>query len=692
MTRAQRSLTLAALPSPSARLRGCHFPGAPVTAPPPGPTVRAPRLLNTVLAVLLTASLTADANARRRRPEVTPPPDYEEVMALGTTDRMAAIAQLEKALTTRTTTDESRPWMLLAAGEQRRLAGDRAMSRSWFGLLTRDHPDHPLVPAAKLGMALVDADESLSGNVVATLQLLEGPSIPDSMQADRYRLLALDGIDQGSPPGRIKEYVRKAVVHATADPSVEARVKITLADQLTAVQDAELEADPATLPSLEEDAIRRAREALRAGRLEEASRLASQFVETWPESESVTEAEYIQKRADSGDRVVAGKVGVLLPSSGKYATIGKRIRQVVELANERSGSRMQLVFRDAHGSAEETALAVEELVIDEGCVAVLGPLLKEDVMAAAEAAQALGVPMVALSQSQDPASVGSFIYRGFMPVEQQVDALVAHAMGDQGIQNFGVMFPDTGFGKRATEAFEAAVEKRGGKVTRVVGYNPKATDFRAEAKRLGAKDYSARSAEYARLKRDAEEKGMDPSKVVLPPSIDFDAIFIPDAWQRVGLVASALAYEEFAVGDFLPHRHAKSIQLLGLNAWNDDRIIENGGDYVQNAVFVDAFDDGSRRAGVAEFVGDHRAALGRKPGVIDALAWDAARLLSTAVVAGGPDRVAVRDELAQARLSTPVAGGGRFGEDREVDRSLMVLTIDGDRIREWTPPALNPSP
>jgi ABC-type branched-subunit amino acid transport system substrate-binding protein len=284
------------------------------------------------------------------------------------------------------------------------------------------------------------------------------------------------------------------------------------------------------------------------------------------------------------------------------------------------------------------------------------------------------------------------VFRGFMPVEQQVATLVKHAMETEGMRSFGILFPDTGFGKRAAEAFQAQVEERGGEVVKTVGYDPASTDFRADAKQLGDKDYTVRASEYARLQRDAKKKGMDPSKVVLPPAVDLDAIFIPDSWQRVGLVASALAYEEFAVGDFRPHRHAKRIALLGLNAWNDSRIIDNGGDYVQKAVFVDAFSATSDRPGVREFVDSHKATLGRAPSVLDALAWDSTLLLAQASVAGGPDRDVVRQELAESKLTSPVAGGAHFGENREVARNLLVLTISRDRIREWTPPALAPTP
>jgi len=639
----------------------------------------------------LTFALSTPADARRSRNRVEIPTVYAEAMAKGTTDRMAAIADLESALTGKVDAD-ARPWLMLAAGEQRRLAGDSAVARAWFERLDSEYADHVLQNSAKLGLALLSADESLSGNVVATLQLIEGSTIPDTMQADRYRLLALDGLEQGSPPGRVQQYVRQAVVHAVADPMVEARVKVTLADMLTKEQDEQLEANGAELPSLEVEAIRSAREALQAGRHSEASRLATQLLTNWPESEYALEAGYIVQRADSGDRVVAAKVGVLLPKSGDYSSIGTQMEDVIRLANDHMGGRMTLVFRDAHGDTESTVTALEELVIDEGCVAILGPLIKTDVMAAAETAQALGVPLVALSHAKRPTDAGEFVFRGFMPIRQQIEALVSHAMDNEGLRTFGVMFPDTGFGTHAAESFQAAVEARGGSVVVSVGYSPEATDFRSDAKRLGGKDYTARAAEYARLQRDAEEKGMDPSKVVLPPSVELDGIFIPDSWKRVGLVASALAYEEFAIGDFRPHRHAQRVALLGLNAWNNPGIVENGGGYVQKSVFVDAFSPAASRPGVENFVESHRSVLKRAPGVLDALVWDATHLVGEAVLAAGPDRAAVRDELKEVKLASPVAGGGHFGEDREVARDLLVLTVAGDSIREWQPPALDPTP
>jgi hypothetical protein len=59
--------------------------------------------------------------------------------------------------------------------------------------------------------------------------------------------------------------------------------------------------------------------------------------------------------------------------------------------------------------------------------------------------------------------------------------------------------------------------------------------------------------------------------------------------------------------------------------------------------------------------------------------------LTQAVLAGGDDRDAVRKELGQAVLKAPVAGGARFSDDRQVDRKLLIFTLESSGIRPWAP-------
>ena len=604
-----------------------------------------------------------------------------QVVSVG--DRMAAIRLLEDEITSGRNDPAVHPWALLYAGEQRRLSGDYAKARSWFETLASRYPTHALKEPARLGMALVDSESSLSGNTLATMQLLSDQNVPHSMNADRYRILARVGADEGSPMPKVRAYAERAFEYGSHDPSVLARVQASVGDLLEESQTPAI-AEPTGTP--EEIAVKRARKSLVSGDFDAATSTAQDAIETWPASLHIPELEYIIKRAATKNPTVAGRVGVLLPKTGDYAPAAAQLEQVIQLANAEAGSPIELVFGDTLGTAEGTRAEIERLVIEEGCVAILGPLLKSNGDEAALRAQALRTPLVTLTQGGDPTGAGDYAFRGFMTLEHQVQALLAHTTEHEGHKRYAVVHPENGYGEAARDIFTAQVTQLGGEVVDVVSYATDTTDFRKAAQELGDKHLEERKAELWELKREAKRRDEDPDKVMLPPTVDFDAIFIPDNHRRLVLVTSALAYEEFPVGTFRKHVDEEPLQLLGLNAWNNPQLVQTGGRYVQDSVFVDAFWDQDQSPVVQSFIETFNGTVERKPRVIDALAWDATRLLTAAVLEGGDDRSAIQAAMGAVEIDDPVAGGESFNDAREVDRTFHVLTIKREGIVHWTPP------
>ena len=87
---------------------------------------------------------------------------------------------------------ELMPWVTIEAGEQRRLSGDPDSAREHFERVARTWPEHAAKDAAILGLALLAYDAgNASGNSEATLGLVSDAVAPPTMNADRYRLLAL---------------------------------------------------------------------------------------------------------------------------------------------------------------------------------------------------------------------------------------------------------------------------------------------------------------------------------------------------------------------------------------------------------------------------------------------------------------------------------------------------------------------
>ncbi len=639
--------------------------------------------------VLLLAAFFLLLGAKGR--DDSPPDEITTIEQLGADGRGQAIAELER-LAAKQSDSNLAAWAGVWAGEERRLAGDMAIARGWFEAAALEHPGHVVKDAALLGMALVDAEKNLSGNTLATLQLLDPAVAPDTMRADRLRVLARTAANEGTPGRKVRAMAEDALRWARADAVVEERVRLVLADLLPRADgsrhDAVVRLDKTTGQPLppEQVALQIAREAMAKGDLDEVIRQSQTVAATWPDSDEARTLSLLAERASAGNPTVAGRVGVLLPLTGEYGPPAARIRDAILLANERAGRPLELVVVDTQADPAIAVKQVRELVLEKGCVALMGPLHRDAVMEAAPIAQGMGVPMIALTQSGDPAEVGEYIFRGFLSVEAQVDALVEHATTARGFTRFAILHPETAYGEQARDLFASAVAAKGGAVVRIEPYDPAGKDFRKDAQNLGQKDYVLRADEYRALKQRATSRKQDPDKVVLPPDIDFDAIFLPDNFRRSALVASSLAYEEFPIGGFRPSFAGDGVTLLGLNGWNNPDIIEAGGDVMRDAVFVDAFLATDNSPAVRDFVDAYQMAYDRSPVVLDAVAYDTARVVAAAVQAGGDDRDAIRQQLFDVRLVGPVTGAVGFAEDREVDRQLLVLTLGRSRIAPWAPP------
>ncbi len=664
-------------------------------------TVRIPpcssryRVLNAVLPLLfLLATIlfpsSADAGRRKSSKE---PGIVQQARTIAIDDRREAMAILEDYLAANPDPDLV-PWVAINAGEQRRLAMDPLVARSHFERVRDQYPDHLLQSAAVLGITLVDCGETPSGNQLATLSLISPRNIPDTMNADRYRLLALHASRAGEPFQQVVALASQAVSFAVSshDPVVVTRVRQEVGPLL--VQ------DPQTRQSMTEQLsglgatdtdgseLARAQQALLSDDFQQAIRIAEAYLASFPESDGADEARYIIERANHGDPVNVHTIGVLLPLSGTYAPPGKRLKGVIELAASQEPGSLRFLFRDTAGDPDQALRLAEDLVMQDGAVALLGPLLKETSTVVSQAAQAMRVPIITFTQKQGITEIGDEVYQAFLTPAQQIHALLDFVVDYRGMRSFAIMAPDNAYGQQAAALFRADVEERSASVKRTVFYDPGKGDFREAAQELAQKDYESRSSEFWRLKRQAEAKGMDPDKVVLPPLVNFEAIFIPDGYHRVALVASGLAYEEFSIGAFKPRRSDVPLLLLGLNGWHDDRLALEGGDYVRNCLLVDAFAPDLPDSQVTSFVSLFSQSFSQKPGVLDAVAYDTTRMLFTAYRTGVTDRPSMKNAIANVDLPDPVARGGQFNQNRMVERNLIIFQVTESGIEPWQDPAL----
>jgi hypothetical protein len=275
----------------------------------------------------------------------------------------------------------------------------------------------------------------------------------------------------------------------------------------------------------------------------------------------------------------------------------------------------------------------------------------------------------------------------------------------KGYKRFAVLYPSIPYGTEMANLFWDEVEANDGEIRGAETYEADQTTFAVPVKRLVGRQADHRE-EYLARKREIEANVKDPFRQrkmkeealkKLEPIIDFDALFIPDYYRTIGLVAPALAVEDVITnacdkrdleriaktagkGDASA---VKTVQLLGGNGWNFPELVERGGKFVQCAVFVDGFFAGSDRKETRTFVNEFRTATARDPALLEAVGYDTAKILRTVIERQKPSsRAALRDALLQVRDFPGATGPTTINAKREAEKPLFMLTIEGGEIRE----------
>src|SRR5687768_12035125 len=176
-------------------------------------------------------------------------------------------------------------------------------------------------------------------------------------------------------------------------------------------------------------------------------------------------------------------VAVIVPLTGPDGPVGTSISNAAKLALIDTGEKsIRVSVYDS--AAAGGAAAAARRAIAEGNRLILGPLLADDVRAAAPVARQAGVPIIAYSNDEGVAGDGVYIM-GFTP-GQSINRVVTYARS-RGINSFGALVPTGLYGQRAGQAFLGAVRESGGKLVSMETYDRSQASLTAAARRLNAR-------------------------------------------------------------------------------------------------------------------------------------------------------------------------------------------------------------
>jgi ABC-type branched-subunit amino acid transport system substrate-binding protein/Tfp pilus assembly protein PilF len=583
--------------------------------------------------------------------------------------------------------------------------------------------DHPTHPARARAMLLLSTCESKAGDSKYAGKLFD--QAIEIMEAaggrDAEEAAAIAGGADGTRSVRILARMWKKARSSAEREQIGARVLKAIDDALSPVEVRELyETVPRGEFPREIVVYKIARLLIHEGKTSEAYAVFGEYLDAFPDGRFAETARSVRSRLAALQKVDATAVGVLLPMSGEYRLYGEQMMRAVRLAMARGGPEapdalekfeegeyrtadgLKFILRDTAGDADRAARATEELVGKHHVIGIIGPVFAGPATAAAFKAGELGVPLMALSRKEGITETGPWVFRNCLTNSAQAAAVARYAFEKLEIKSFAIIFPNMPYGVELSNYFWDAVEGLGGEVVGVESYEADQTTFTPQARKLVGKFFAeARRQGDVKLPKWAEgltgyrlKKVMEKYKGVVAPHIDFDAVFIPDYADKVALVVPALAVEDVmfssaSKSDLERARKAtgfrdfRTVQLLGANGWNSDKLPERAGKYVDGSVFVDGFFAGSSNEETKVFVSAFTRAFGKAPGLLEAQAYDSARIFLDVLRTARPGtREALRQALLGVKDFAGAAGKTSFAADGEVRKEIFVLTVEGGEIRE----------
>ncbi len=261
-------------------------------------------------------------------------------------------------------------------------------------------------------------------------------------------------------------------------------------------------------------------------------------------------------------------VTLLLPMTGSYGSIGTQIAEGANIAREaimQTGVNVTVNIIDTETSSWISSLSV----LPANCVVVGGPLRVSHMEQALEANVNTSKALFGfMSQLPSNAVEGSNAWRFFTSPQDQINSLLNFVSVELGISEIGTVYPNDSYGTRMTEIFEQVASSRSIFTT---SYSYPLEDQTVWTDEIGS--YLGSQERSGRL------------PLITAP---VQAVFMPDSWNNMEMVASILHYQG-----------AVYMPLLGTNLWEQSLVNATNlqTTYFKLAIFPAAWDSTSRSYG-----------------------------------------------------------------------------------------------
>lgn len=280
----------------------------------------------------------------------------------------------------------------------------------------------------------------------------------------------------------------------------------------------------------------------------------------------------------------SGKIGVILPLSGDLANYGKNILLGIQAAlqDKQVNPEDVLVIRDNAGEASQDESIFADLVLRRNIAMVIGGFQSAAASNLEYWSERLAVPTLLLSMNANSTQKNRYSFRVFPHPDPLIDALAVEAKA-QGLHRIAILSPANSGGLLMANAGSRVFKAAGLQITDQETYTTgNYESMEAASKKLFKVQPSQRESEYRRLvtsqRARAKKEGFafNPKMIVLPPQIDFDALFIPDNFKQVRHLVQIFKY----LG-------VKKLPLMGHYEWRSEGLLKPSDPFLTGSFFAD---------------------------------------------------------------------------------------------------------
>jgi branched-chain amino acid transport system substrate-binding protein len=348
-------------------------------------------------------------------------------------------------------------------------------------------------------------------------------------------------------------------------------------------------------------------------------------------------------KASAGEIVI----GHYASMTGNTAHFGQDTDKAARLAVEQInaaggvvGRKLKIVTLDTRGDGSEAANAVTRLIDVEKATAILGEVASSLSLQGGPIAQRRKIPMISPSSTNPKVTqIGDYVFRVCFIDPFQGKVMAVFARQTLKLDKVAILKDVTNdYSIGLADAFQKSFTAAGGTIAVEQSYSAGDTDF---------------SAQLTAIKSSGAQ-----------------AIWVPGYYAEVGAIARTAA------------RLGVKLPLLGGDGWDAPELFTIGGEALNGSYFSNHFAPDQASAQAQKFVADFKAKYGQEPTGLGALGYDGVMVIADAIKrAGSADPAAIRDALATTKNYEAVTGKITMDKDRNPEKSVVVLKIDGGKAK-----------